>query len=178
MAGADAVMTTSSLLRNGVGHLTTLLNGMQIWMETRGYTSVAQMKGSMSQQKVADPTAFERANYIKILQNYKSPYIAAPQRPVDVDSFYQEFGDPQVAEEPHAATGALAVCAGFPLPASAVTARGRAGSQAGVRSCSRRCKALGAAIFIIRHNHAARRQELSPPVPPLSLQSRLMYFAG
>jgi hypothetical protein len=44
----------------------------------------------MSQQKVADPAAFERANYIKVLQSYKSPYIGAPQRPVDVDSFYQE----------------------------------------------------------------------------------------
>ena len=65
MAGADAVMTTSALLRNGVGHLTTLIEGMKIWMEKRGYESVAQMKGSMSQQKVADPAAFERANYIK-----------------------------------------------------------------------------------------------------------------
>ncbi len=76
MAGADAVMTTSSLLRNGTGHLTTLLKGMTDWMEKREYESVAQMKGSMSQQKVADPTAFERANYIKVLESYKSPYMA------------------------------------------------------------------------------------------------------
>lgn len=90
MAGADAVMTTSALLRNGVSHLGTLLEGTRIWMEKRGYTSVEQMKGSMSQKKVADPTAFERGNYIKILQGYKSPFIAAPMRPVDVDSFYEE----------------------------------------------------------------------------------------
>jgi len=90
LAGADAVMTTSALLRNGVSHLATLIDGMKIWMERRGYSSVAQMKGSMSQKNVANPEAFERANYIKILQNYKSPYIAAPQRPIDVDSFYQE----------------------------------------------------------------------------------------
>jgi Dihydroorotate dehydrogenase len=76
MAGADAVMTTSALLRNGTGHLTTLLKGFTDWMEKREYESVAQMKGSMSQQKVADPAAFERANYIKVLQSYKSPYIA------------------------------------------------------------------------------------------------------
>lgn len=76
MAGADAVMTTSSLLRNGTGHLTSLLKGLTEWMEKREYESVAQMKGSMSQQKVADPSAFERANYIKVLQSYKSPYIA------------------------------------------------------------------------------------------------------
>ncbi len=76
MAGADAVMTTSALLRNGAGHLTTLLKGMTDWMEKREYESVTQMKGSMSQQKVADPSAFERANYIKVLQSYKSPYMA------------------------------------------------------------------------------------------------------
>lgn len=75
MAGADAVMTTSALLRNGTGHLTTLLKGLTDWMEKREYQSIAQMKGSMSQQKVSDPAAFERANYIKVLQSYKSPYI-------------------------------------------------------------------------------------------------------
>ena len=76
MAGADAVMTTSALLRNGVGHLRTLLNQTKEWMERRNYESIAQMKGSMSQLKVADPSAFERANYIKVLQSYKSPYAA------------------------------------------------------------------------------------------------------
>ncbi|MFZ1414618.1 MAG: dihydroorotate dehydrogenase-like protein [Defluviicoccus sp.] len=76
MAGADAVMTTSALLRNGVGHLQTLLTQTREWMERRNYDSIAQMKGSMSQLKVADPSAFERANYIKVLQSYKSPYSA------------------------------------------------------------------------------------------------------
>ncbi len=75
MAGADAVCTTSSLLRNGVGHMKTLLDGVTGWMERRGYESIGQMKGSMSQQKVGDPSAFERANYIKVLQSYKSPYM-------------------------------------------------------------------------------------------------------
>jgi dihydroorotate dehydrogenase (fumarate) len=75
MAGADAVMTASALLKNGVGYLSTLLEGLKVWMDKRRYVSVAQMKGSMSQRKVADPSAFERANYIKILENYKSPYL-------------------------------------------------------------------------------------------------------
>jgi dihydroorotate dehydrogenase (fumarate) len=73
MAGADAVMTTSALLRHGMGHLTTLVNGLSTWMERKKYTSVQQMKGSMSQQKVDNPSAFQRANYIKILESYKSP---------------------------------------------------------------------------------------------------------
>lgn len=44
-------------------------------MELHRYTSVQQMKGSMSQRKVADPTAFERANYIKTLESYKGDYL-------------------------------------------------------------------------------------------------------
>jgi dihydroorotate dehydrogenase (fumarate) len=75
MAGADAVMTTSALLKNGVDYLSTLRTGLQTWMEMNQYHSVAQMKGSMSQQNVADPTAFERANYIKTLESYKGDYI-------------------------------------------------------------------------------------------------------
>lgn len=74
MAGADVVMTTSALLKNGIECLTTLREGLKEWMENKGYTSVEQMKGSMSQQHVADPTAFERSNYIKMLERYKSPY--------------------------------------------------------------------------------------------------------
>ena len=75
MAGTDAVMTTSALLKNGVDYLTTLRDGLQAWMEMNQYQSVTQMKGSMSQQNVADPTAFERANYIKTLESFKSEYI-------------------------------------------------------------------------------------------------------
>lgn len=75
MAGADAVMTTSSLLRKGPQHLGALVAGAREWMEQRGYASVAQMKGSMSQRKVADPAAFERANYLRILESFRNPYV-------------------------------------------------------------------------------------------------------
>lgn len=70
MAGADAVMATSALLQHGASHLRTMLDGMKEWMERQGYDSVEQMRGSMSQAKVADPNAFERANYLKTLQSY------------------------------------------------------------------------------------------------------------
>jgi dihydroorotate dehydrogenase (fumarate) len=72
MAGADAVMTTSALLQNGIDYLTTLINDLSTWMESHEYDSVSQMKGCMSHQHVEDPSAFERANYIKTLENYKS----------------------------------------------------------------------------------------------------------
>ena len=71
MAGADIVNVTSALLQFGVGHITTLLNGISRWMEEHEYDSVDMMQGSLSQRNVAEPAAFERANYMKTLQSYK-----------------------------------------------------------------------------------------------------------
>ncbi len=70
MAGADVTQVCSVLLREGVGHLTVMLNDVQRWMAEHEYESVTQMKGSMSQKACADPTAFERANYVKVLHSY------------------------------------------------------------------------------------------------------------
>ncbi len=72
LAGADAVMSTSAVLEHGPAHLGKLVLQLREWLDRRGYASVAQMKGSMSQRKVADPSAFERANYIKVLETYKA----------------------------------------------------------------------------------------------------------
>ncbi len=72
MAGADAVMTTSALLQNGIEHLRVMLQDVERWMEQHEYSSVQQMKGCMSQRNVEDPSAFERANYIKTLEAYKA----------------------------------------------------------------------------------------------------------
>jgi dihydroorotate dehydrogenase (fumarate) len=73
LAGADAVMTTSALLKHGPRHLGTLVSGLEQSLERRGYMSVGQMKGAMSQKNVANPTAFERANYIRILESFEPP---------------------------------------------------------------------------------------------------------
>ena len=70
MAGASVTMTASALLRNGPRYATDLLNGVQRWMEEHEYESIQQMKGSMSQRSVSDPSAFERANYITVLSSY------------------------------------------------------------------------------------------------------------
>jgi dihydroorotate dehydrogenase (fumarate) len=70
MAGANVTMLASALLKNGVNHIAQILADMQSWMETYEYQSVQQMKGSMSQQAVADPSAFERANYMKALTSF------------------------------------------------------------------------------------------------------------
>jgi dihydroorotate dehydrogenase (fumarate) len=71
MAGAKVTMMASELLQNGLGRIDEILRGMLIWMEERGYESVSQMQGSMSQQSVAEPAAFERANYMKVLQSWR-----------------------------------------------------------------------------------------------------------
>ena len=68
--GADIANTTSALLQHGIGHITTLVEGMARWMEEHEYDSVDMMKGSLSQRNVAEPAAFERANYMKTLRSY------------------------------------------------------------------------------------------------------------
>jgi dihydroorotate dehydrogenase (fumarate) len=71
LAGADVAMTTSALLRHGPTHLRTLVAGLTRWMEGHRYESVAQLRGAMSQQNVADPDAFERANYVRVLHSWR-----------------------------------------------------------------------------------------------------------
>ena len=70
MAGADVVMSTSAVLQQGPTFFARLLKGMTTWMERKGYVSVSQMRGSMSQQSVKDSSAFVRGNYIKVLESY------------------------------------------------------------------------------------------------------------
>jgi dihydroorotate dehydrogenase (fumarate) len=71
MAGADVAMMCSALLKHGPEHVGTVLKDLQQWMHDHEYTSVTQMKGSMSHKSVAEPAAFERANYMKVLQSYR-----------------------------------------------------------------------------------------------------------
>ncbi|MBN1515154.1 dihydroorotate dehydrogenase-like protein [Candidatus Sumerlaeota bacterium] len=71
MAGADVTMMTSAILKNGIGHIENVRSGLLRWMEEKEYESFNQMRGSMSQKAVANPQAFERANYLKVLSSYK-----------------------------------------------------------------------------------------------------------
>jgi len=70
MAGAKVAMMTSALLKNGIEHLATVRSHLLRWMEKHEYESIRQMQGSMSQRSVAEPAAFERANYMKVLHSY------------------------------------------------------------------------------------------------------------
>jgi dihydroorotate dehydrogenase (fumarate) len=69
MVGADVTMLCSTLLRNGISHLRHIEDGLLLWMEKHEYDSVQQMKGSMSQIRCANPSAFERAQYMKAVKS-------------------------------------------------------------------------------------------------------------
>jgi dihydroorotate dehydrogenase (fumarate) len=71
MAGADVTMMCSALLKHGPSRITAVLEDLNKWMVEHEYLSIEQMKGSMSQASVADPSAFERAQYMKALNRFK-----------------------------------------------------------------------------------------------------------
>ena len=76
MVGADVTMLCSALLRNGIDHLRKVESGLLEWMEKHEYESVQQMKGSMSQIRCPNPSAFERAQYMKAVKSIQHVALA------------------------------------------------------------------------------------------------------
>ncbi|HUI24672.1 MAG TPA: dihydroorotate dehydrogenase-like protein [Candidatus Kryptonia bacterium] len=72
MAGAHAVQMVSALLLRGPEHLRTVREGMMQWLEEHEYESLAQMQGSMSLRRCPNPSAFERGNYLRVLQSWRT----------------------------------------------------------------------------------------------------------
>ena len=70
LTGADVAMLASALLMHGPGHVSVLERGVLDWLAERGYESVAQIKGSVSQKAAENPEAFERANYARTLRSF------------------------------------------------------------------------------------------------------------
>lgn len=70
MVGADVVMMTSALLVHGPQHIAAVEAGLRTWLHDRDYVSVSQLRGSASQTRVADPAAYERANYLQTLRSW------------------------------------------------------------------------------------------------------------
>lgn len=68
LAGATVTQVASTLFRNGIGHLTSLVDGLNAWMDAKGYASVEDFRGKLSQQGFeGDPVMFERAHYLDFL---------------------------------------------------------------------------------------------------------------
>jgi dihydroorotate dehydrogenase (fumarate) len=70
LVGADVVHLASCLLQHGPSRLTQILRDMEHWMAEREYDSVAQLKGSMSQKNLSNPTAMARASYLRVLDSF------------------------------------------------------------------------------------------------------------
>ena len=70
MSGAHGVQLVSALLLHGPAHLTMVLDGLRRWMIEHEYESLEQMRGSMNHARCPDPRAFERANYVRLLQSW------------------------------------------------------------------------------------------------------------
>jgi len=73
-------MTTSALLRYGPEHLTAMLDELTAWMDDHGYASVDEMRGAVSREAAADPSAYERANYIGNIVSYTSRFMREAMR--------------------------------------------------------------------------------------------------
>ena len=71
MSGADAVQMVSAVIEQGEGHIAKVLEELMRWMEEKEYISIEQMKGSISLQHTSNPAAYQRANYMRILSEYR-----------------------------------------------------------------------------------------------------------
>ena len=71
MSGAKVAMMASNLLHSGEQVIGPMLNDLEAWMKEHEYESIQQMQGSMSQKSVKEPAAFERANYMKVLNSFR-----------------------------------------------------------------------------------------------------------
>lgn len=78
MAGAHGVQMVSALLRHGPAHLRTVVDGLRDWLEEHEYASIDEARGSMNDARAPDPSAYERANYIHLLQSWHRRSIPPP----------------------------------------------------------------------------------------------------
>src|SRR4029453_2089511 len=72
MAGADVTMLCSVLMRHGITHIQRIEMDLAAWLEAHNYQSLGKLKGTMSQKNCPDPSAFERAQYVRGLSSYTS----------------------------------------------------------------------------------------------------------
>jgi dihydroorotate dehydrogenase (fumarate) len=71
MAGAHITQMASALLRNGSGHLRKVRADLEAWMEDNEWSSLNEMRGNMSQERIPNPKIYERANYMLMLQSWE-----------------------------------------------------------------------------------------------------------
>jgi dihydroorotate dehydrogenase (fumarate) len=84
LAGADIVMTTSALLRHGPGHVTTLLDGLTAWMDSKGFGSIAEFRGILAPAGSVTGPDYGRSGYLSAVEQATRSY--APGRTADVSA--------------------------------------------------------------------------------------------
>lgn len=70
LAGADVVHLCTALLQQGPGQLRKVIDGVEAWMDEQNFENVAEFRGRVSQMTVSDTAAFERVNYMRVLDTY------------------------------------------------------------------------------------------------------------
>ncbi|NOR75205.1 MAG: dihydroorotate dehydrogenase-like protein, partial [Draconibacterium sp.] len=71
LAGADAVQVVSTLYKNGINHISTMLDDLTNWMEKHGFENIEEFKGKMSQQNSPNPAEYERVQFMKYFHDEK-----------------------------------------------------------------------------------------------------------
>jgi dihydroorotate dehydrogenase (fumarate) len=71
LAGATVVQTASAVIKHGLPYVSTMLRQLEEWMTEKGYASIGEFRGKLSQKQAADPIAFERAQYVRLLLSQK-----------------------------------------------------------------------------------------------------------
>jgi dihydroorotate dehydrogenase (fumarate) len=78
LAGSDAVQIVSTIYKNGLVQITTMLEDLAIWMKNKGYESIAEFKGKLSKNKLKEPYAYKRSQYVDFLMKSKEFFKQYP----------------------------------------------------------------------------------------------------
>ena len=78
LAGASSVQMVSAIMKNGADHIKVVLEGIEKWMDKKGYTYIKEFQGKLAKQKIKDPFGYKRAQYVDILLKSRDLYKQYP----------------------------------------------------------------------------------------------------
>lgn len=80
LAGVDAVQVVSTLYRNGIGQISSIIGDIEKWMDRKGYRQISDFKGKLSKKNINDPFAYKRSQYVDILMKSNDIFKKYPMR--------------------------------------------------------------------------------------------------
>ena len=78
LAGADTVQIVSTIYKNGIGQIGTILNEIESWMKKKNYKSLDDFRGKLSRKTLKDPFTYKRAQYVDILMKSEQIFRKYP----------------------------------------------------------------------------------------------------